>query len=164
MLVLNAELAIRGPKGDRVEPAATFFEDAYTTSLAPEEVLTEIRIPAISGRTGWGFHEVSRRHGDFAIVAAAALVTLDDAGAIHEARIGIAGAAPHAVRAPSAETALAGAQPEVERLREASALVRSHVDPHSDVAASADYRREISAVVARRALVDAVKRARGDAA
>jgi CO/xanthine dehydrogenase FAD-binding subunit len=164
MLVLNAQLVVRRGDGERTEEADAFFQDAYTTSLEPDELLTEIRVPALAPRTGWGFQEVSRRHGDFALVAAAALITLDEAGLIREARVAVAGASPRAVRAPSLETPLAGQRPDPERLREAASLVAGHLEPHSDLGASADYRREVAAVVARRALEEAVARAEAMAA
>jgi CO/xanthine dehydrogenase FAD-binding subunit len=164
MLVLGAQLVVRRRDGEREEEADGFFRDAYTTSLEPDELLAEIRIPGLAPRTGWGFQEVSRRHGDFALVAAAALVTLDESGAIREARLAVAGAGPRAVRAPSVESALAGQRPDSERMREAAALVTEHIDPHSDVSASADYRRQVATVVARRALEEAVARAEAIAA
>jgi carbon-monoxide dehydrogenase medium subunit len=164
MLVLGAQLVVWRRGGERTEAADDFFRDAYTTSLEPEELLAEIRVPAVAPRTGWGFQEVSRRHGDFALVAAAALVTLDGSGAIREARLAVAGAAPRSVRAPAVEEALTGERPDPVRLREAAALVTGHIDPHDDVAATAGYRRQVATVVARRALEEAVARAQASAA
>ncbi len=159
MLALDAQLLIRRRGGERTEGADAFFRDAYETSLQDDELLTEIRIGAMAPRTGWGFQEVSRRHGDFALVAAATLLTLGADGAIREARIALAGVAGRAVRAPSAELALVGQRPDLEAFRAAAAMVTQHIDPGSDVHASAGYRRHVAVVVARRALERAALRA-----
>ncbi len=164
MLVLNAQLVIHSRASERTEEADAFFRDAYETSLQPDELLTEVRVPAVAPRTGWGFQEVSRRHGDFAIVAAATLVTLEPNGLIREARIALAGVAGRSVRAPSAEAALAGQRPGAEVFREAAALVTQHIDPASDIHASAEYRRHVATVITRRALEQAAVRAEGMAA
>ncbi len=158
MLALNAQLLIQRRGGERTEEADAFFRDAYETSLQPDEILTQIRVPAVAPRTGWGFQEVSRRHGDFALVAVAALLTVGDDGLIRQARIALAGVAGRAVRARSAEAALAGQRPTADAFREAAALVTQHIDPGSDVHASAGYRRHVATVVTRRALEQAAAR------
>jgi aerobic carbon-monoxide dehydrogenase medium subunit len=164
MAALDAELVLRDQAGDRTVRADEFFLSYLTTALAPTELLAEVRVPALPPRTGWAFQEVSRRHGDFALVAAAALVTLDAAGTIAAARVAIAGAAPTPVRATQAEVMLRGQQPTEAVFREAERLASAAVDPDSDLHASADYRREVAGVLTRRALVQAAGRAREPAA
>jgi carbon-monoxide dehydrogenase medium subunit len=102
---------------------------------------------------------VSRRHGDFALVGVAALVTLDETGLIREGRLAFTGAAPTPIRPAQAEASLAGQRPAVELFRAAGELASADLDPHDDVHATAEYRREVGAVLARRALVQAAERA-----
>jgi CO/xanthine dehydrogenase FAD-binding subunit len=160
MAALDAELVIRAQAGERTERAGGFFLSYLTTTLAPTELLVELRVPPLPPRSGGAFLEVSRRHGDFALVGAAALVTLDAAGAIAGARLAIAGAGPTPLRAARAEARLLGERPAEALFREAGRLVSEAVDSDADVHASADYRREVSGVLARRALLQAAARAR----
>jgi CO/xanthine dehydrogenase FAD-binding subunit len=163
MAALDAELVIRSRRGQRSAQPEAFFESYYTTSLAPDELLMEVRIPSLPPRTGWSFQEVSRRHGDFALVGVAATLTLDDAGAITRARLVFIGAAPTPVRSSAAEAMLVGQRPLESLFREAGARGSEDLDPVADVHATAEYRREVGAVMARRALMQAAERARGEA-
>jgi CO/xanthine dehydrogenase FAD-binding subunit len=159
MTALGAELVIRGQGGERTMQPGEFFQSYYETALAPTELLVEIRVPPLPRRTGWGFQEVSRRHGDFALVGVAALVTLDDDGLIREGRLAFTGAAPTPIRPVQAEASLAGQRPDEDLFREIGVLASADLDPHSDIHASAEYRREVGAVLARRALMQASARA-----
>ena len=159
MLALDAEMLVRRKDGERSVAAGDFFDSYYTTALAADEMLVEVRIPAIPPRTGWGFHEVSRRHGDFAMVGAAALLTVDAAGYIQRARLTFNGAAPAPVRSAAAEAMLVGNKPDVELFRRAGERGAEDLDPDTDIHATAEYRREVGAVLARRALVQAAARA-----
>lgn len=159
MAALGAELVIRGPEGERTVGPDAFFRSYYETALAPTELLVEIRVPPLPPRTGWAFQEVSRRHGDFALVGVAALVTLDAEGLIREARLAFTGAAPTPIRPAAAEASLAGQRPDEAVFREAGVLASGDLDPHSDIHATAEYRRDVGAVLARRALVQAAARA-----
>ncbi len=109
--------------------------------------------------TGWCFSEYARRHGDFAIVAVAALLRLDRQKKIAFVRIALGGAGPAPVRCASAERLLMDKQPTSALFREAGDLVASEIDPESDIHASADYRRHLSSVFVRRALETAESRA-----
>lgn len=157
MLALNAELLVRGQRGERTLRASEFFESHYSTVLEPDELLAEIRIPALPPRTGWAFEELSRRHGDFALVGVAALVTEDDRGFIREARLVFAGSGPTPMRATAAEGLLVGERPSEALFRQAGEAARAEIDPDSDIHADAEYRREIAAVLARRALIRATE-------
>ncbi|MCU1374929.1 MAG: molybdopterin dehydrogenase FAD-binding protein [Actinomycetia bacterium] len=135
-VLCDAELVVVGPAGERVIPAADFFESYLTTALAADEVLTEIRFPAHE-RTGFAFREVSRRHGDFALVGAGARVTVDAAGDVVDQRLVFIGVGGTPVVAEDA----------------------SQLDPPDDVHASAAYRKHVAGVLAR----DALETARGRA-
>jgi aerobic carbon-monoxide dehydrogenase medium subunit len=158
-LTLDAELMVIGPAGERVVPAADFFETYFTTSLAPDELIREIRYPAIGAGEGWGFHESVRKAGDFATVAVAADIRVAD-GAIAGVAVGLAGVSDRPVRAVEAERALTG-QPTSVNLDDAAALAAGVVDAASDIHASDTFRRHLARVLVRRALDDALALAGG---
>lgn len=158
-IALGAELVARGPAGTRTIPAGEFFLGPLSTALAPDELLVEVRIPRLPPSTGWAFLELSRRHGDFAIVGVAAVITLAPDGRVERASLALCGAGPKPVRASRAEGALAGASPSQERFREAGEIAAQQINPDSDLHASADYRRRVAAVLVRRALAEAHRRA-----
>lgn len=162
-MALDATMHGRGPGGERSMPAGEFFLDAYTTALRPDEILTRIDVPDLPPRTGWGFEEFSRRHGDFAILAVAALVTLTADSAIGRARLVIVGVAPKPFRCQAAEDALVGRPADAVKAGEAGAIVAAAVSPESDLHASAEYRRHLAALLATRSLSSALSRARGGA-
>src|SRR6201997_2589924 len=110
---LDAEFVVRGPSGERVIPAAQWFEGYLTTSREPDELLVEVRFPAAGPDTGTSFTEVARRHGDFAIVGLAASLVLSG-GVISDARLAFAGVSEMPVRATAAEELLAGERPSAE--------------------------------------------------
>ncbi len=158
-VALGAELVARGPAGTRTIPAGEFFLGPLSTALAPDELLVEVRIPQLPPRAGWAFLELSRRHGDFAIVGVAAVITLAPDGRVERASLALCGAGPKPVRASRAEAALAGASPSQERFREAGEIAAQEIDPDSDLHASAYYRRRVATVLVRRALAEAHRRA-----
>jgi carbon-monoxide dehydrogenase medium subunit len=137
-LVCGAELSLQGPKGKRTVSAADFFQGLFTTALAADEILTSVRFPAWPAGRRHAFLEVSRRHGDFAIVGVAALVDRD------EARVAIFGAEDM----PRLMRGTASALPKI-----AGATVQPRGDHH----ASAEYRRELVEVLTRRALEKAMR-------
>jgi carbon-monoxide dehydrogenase medium subunit len=146
-------------KGERTIAAHDLFQGPLTTSLASDEIVTETRWSLPASGAGWGFHEVARRHGDFALVGVATVVTLQD-GRIAAARIALFGAGPTPVRARHAEQALSGGAPTPERMRDAARAAADSLDPQSDIHASAAYRKRVAATLTERALVDAVARAK----
>jgi carbon-monoxide dehydrogenase medium subunit len=153
-LTLDAELVASGPSGDRVVAAGDFFDTYFTTALAPDEVLREIRYPALGQGEGWGFRESVRKTGDFAIVAVAAHLRAVD-GVVQRARIGLAGVADRPVRATAAEQALAG-QPLEAAIDAAAEQAASIVEAASDIHATTEFRRHLAQVLTRRALEDAM--------
>lgn len=157
-VLLDAEIKTARPGGARKIAAKDFFVSVMTTALAQDEILTEVRLPGTPAHTGWGFEELSRRPGDFAIAAVAALVTLEK-GVCKEARICLGGVAPMAVRATSAEGALRGQRLDAAAIQAAADRARDAADPSSDVHGSADFRRHLVSVLARRAITKAAERA-----
>jgi CO/xanthine dehydrogenase FAD-binding subunit len=162
-LLLEAKLHIASASGTRTLTARDFFLDALTVDLASAEILTEIALPKLPPRTGWGFEEVERRHGDFALAAVAATLTVSD-GAIGEARIALTGVGPTPVRAAAAEALLVGHALEHGLTVRAIDAVRASIAPESDLHASSDYRRHLAGVLAGRALAAAWRRAQASAA
>ena len=159
-VALEATLRVIGPTGDRIVPAEDFFVTYLTTALEPGEVLTEVTVPMFEAKTGWGFSEISRRHGDFAMAGAAVTLSLDAAGCCAEPRIALFGVGPTPVRPRGAEDAVRGEQPSDLLCQNAGRQVSEEIDePLSDVHASADYRRNLAGVMARQALSDAMARA-----
>jgi len=157
-LALDAELIARGPSGERTIPASEFFHGFLTTALEPDELLVEVRFPGMPERAGAGFVEVARRHGDFALVGAAAIVALGGDGAIADARLVFIGVGGAAVRATEAEALLRGRAATPESFAEAAEEAAGGLEPPSDLHASGDYRRRVARVVARRALQEATPR------
>jgi aerobic carbon-monoxide dehydrogenase medium subunit len=155
---LDAELVLRGPSGERVIPAAEWFEGYLTTSRGPDELLTEVRFPAAGPGTGVSFQEVARRHGDFAMVGLATSVTLSD-GMISDARLAFAGVSDVPSRATAAEELLAGQRPSAELFDEAARRAAADLDPPSDLHGSSEYRKKVAAALVRRGLREATANA-----
>jgi carbon-monoxide dehydrogenase medium subunit len=160
MLALDAVMTVNGPRGARAVPASAVFVSYLETAVQPDELLVRVDIPPWPDGAGWSFQEISRRHGDFALAGTAALVQLDERGAVTDARLTFTGvsATPH--RVVTAEQSLVGRVPDPDVLAEAAALVSANVEPPDDVHATAAYRRHVSGVLTRRTLSAAVDRAR----
>ena len=161
MVALEAELTVARRGGQRTLPADQFFTGMLTTALAPDELLTEVRVPGLPPRTGGAFIEIARRAGDFALVGIAALVTLDDAGRVTRARLALCGAGPTPIRAREAERVLAGERPDARTLDEAAEQIAAATDPPSDIHASAGFRKKLARHVGRQAIELAIRRAGG---
>lgn len=158
---LGGSMKVVGPSGERSLAPEEFFLTYLTSSLGPDEILTEVRFPVLASGTGWSFMELSRRHGDFAIVAVACILGLAEDGRCEKASIAMGGVAPTPIRAAEAEEALKGQALEEAILEEASRLAAEATEPESDYHASAEYRRDMARVFVRRALREALKRAKG---
>lgn len=148
---LDAEFVVRSQSGERVIPAAEWFEGYLTTSRRSDEILVEVRFPVAGPGTGVSFQEVARRHGDFAMVGLAASLTLAD-GAVSDARLAFSGVADVPVRAAEAEAFLAGQQPSAEVFEEAARRATANLDPPADLHGSAEYRKKVAAALVRRGL------------
>lgn len=157
-LLLDAAIHVTSPKRRRAIAAREFFLGALSVALEADELVTEIVFPKLPLRTGWGFEEVSRRHGDFALAAVAATLTVAD-GKVAQVRIAIAGADEKPVRANEAEAQLKGRSLEPKLLDAACEAARACVTPNTDLHASADYRRHLVGVLTAKALTAAWERA-----
>jgi aerobic carbon-monoxide dehydrogenase medium subunit len=146
LLALRATLVARGPGGEREIPADDFFTGFLETALAPDEMLTEIRVPAMDG-SGWGFEKFARRAQDWAIVGVAAVLEPIGNGGGGPG-VGLVNMGPAPLRATAVEDALrqgAGAE-------DAAARADEGTEPPADLNASTEYRRHLSRVLVRRAL------------
>jgi aerobic carbon-monoxide dehydrogenase medium subunit len=148
---LDAEFVVRSQSGDRVIPAAQWFEGYLATSRRPDEILVEVRFPTAARGTGVTFQEVARRHGDFAIVGLAASLTLTDS-AISDARMAFAGMSDVPVRAAEAEDLLVGERPSTALFEEAARRATAEIDPPADLHGSSEYRKKVAATLVRRGL------------
>jgi carbon-monoxide dehydrogenase medium subunit len=162
-LLLDAELRITSVSGTRAIAARDFFLDALTVDLAGGEIVTAIVLPKLPPRTGWGFAEVARRHGDFALAAAAATLSIA-ADSIIESRIALTGVGRTALRVAAAENLLVGRTLTADVSNQVVEAVRAAIEPDTDLHASADYRRHLAGVLTSRALAAAWRRARESAA
>jgi len=157
-LLLDAELHIASASSKRTIAARDFFLDTLTVDLAGGDIVTEIVLPKLPPKTGWGFEEVARRSGDFALAAVAATLTVS-AGAIAQARIALTGVGPTALRAAEAEALLVGHALEPGLTGRVVDAVRAAIKPDTDLHASSDYRRHLAGVLADRAVSAAWRRA-----
>jgi CO/xanthine dehydrogenase FAD-binding subunit len=160
---LDGELVLQSARGRRVLKPEQFFVAYLTTAAAPDELLVEVRVPVAPPRTGCAFLEVSRRHGDFALVGVAATMTLAESGICTAAAIALTGVGPTPVLARDAARALVGEKPAPAAFEAAGRRVAEHLQPDSDLHASSDYRRQLASVLTRRALARAAERAATDA-
>jgi len=158
-LLLNAEIHIASPRGERGVPAADFFVGSLATALVHDELVTEIEIDTLPAGTGWGFEEFARRHGDYALAAVAVTLQRRNGVAV-DVRIAVMGVGEMAIRLHAVERVLEGSDLADARLDQAVALLRSEIEPNSDLNASADFRRHLAGGLARRALSDAWGRAK----
>jgi carbon-monoxide dehydrogenase medium subunit len=147
-MALDATVHIAGPRGARDVDFAVFPAGYLTPALAPDELVTAIALPIWPAGHGYGFEEFSRRHGDFAVVAAVALLAL----------VTVSGIGPAPVRVAAAEALLVGASAE-PALFAAAAAHAGALDAHDDLHASASYRRRLARVLSERALLKAYDRA-----
>jgi len=159
--LLDATLTIVGSGGERRVRAEGFFEGALTTVLADDEIVTEVALPALPPGTGWGFEEVARRAGDFAMASAAVTLTRVD-GVVGDARIAVMGVHDRAIRIPDAEAILTGSDVDGAAITAAADAVRAAVEPDDDLHASAQFRRHLIGVLVERAIGAAWHRAEGE--
>jgi carbon-monoxide dehydrogenase medium subunit len=162
-VALDAEFVARGPRGERAVAARDFFAGPFRTALEPDELLVRVRVPVLPGDTGNAVEELSRRSKDLALVAVFAAMTPAADGTCEQARIAVAGAGPVPVRAVAAEALLAGREVTAEVIAEAGWAIAAATDPPGDLHAPAEYRREMAAVLGRRAIQRACLRVNGGA-
>lgn len=161
-VALGAELVATGPKGARTIPSDSFFVSYFTTSLEPDEILTEVRFPQSPKDMAWTILEVSRRHGDFALAGVVAgLAVSRESKTISGARCVYFGVGPTPIRIKEAEQALLGQPPGDAAFQRAGEAASRGVDPDNDVHATAEYRRSVAGALTRRALGQAWKKLGG---
>jgi aerobic carbon-monoxide dehydrogenase medium subunit len=151
-VLLDAKIVAVGPEGERVIPASDFFQGFFMTALEPDEMVVEVRFPDPAPQAS--IQEFARRAGDFAIVSAAVALDVRN-GRCSSARVVLGGVSDVPLRVPEAERVLEGADASREAFEEAGQEAAKAIDPPSDVHGDADYRRDLSAVLVRRALTEA---------
>ena len=161
MLALGSSVVATGPKGDRTIPLTDFFTGLFTTALNPDEILTELRIPAPPPRSGGAYLKVERKVGDFAAAAVAVQVTLDG-NKVTRAGIGLTNVGTTPIKAVRAEKAIVGRTADDKTIDEAARIASTEAEPNDDLRGSADYKRDLVRVLTARALRLAISRAKGE--
>jgi len=157
-ILLGAHMTLARAEGSRRLPADKFFVSALTTALQPDELLVAVDLPALPPRTGWGFAEFARRHGDYALAAVGVTLRVQE-GVARDVRIAATGVGDTPLRLAAAEQELDGQHPSDGALDRAVAALRAAIEPNGDLNASAAYRRHLAGVLARRAVTAAWERA-----
>ncbi|HLJ68784.1 MAG TPA: xanthine dehydrogenase family protein subunit M [Chloroflexota bacterium] len=158
MIAADAQLVALSARGERAIEAREFFAGPFTTTLQPDELLVEIRMPLASGRVFGTYYKLERKVGDFATVGVAVHLDMDD-GICRRAGIGLTAVAESNVEAREAEAVLAGRRLDEETIVEAARLAAAAADPKSDVRGSSEYKRDVVRVYVQRALRQAMARA-----
>ena len=157
--LLGASLVARSKNGERIIAADQFFRGSFETVLEDHELLTEIRVPIPAKGHGWSFQEVSQRKGDFALVATAAMLTLEN-GTCRNVRLGFRNVGERVSRLKAVEAQIEGQTPSERLFSAAASAAMKAVEPPSDLHADADYRRDLVKALTERVLNKAVERAR----
>ena len=159
VLALDASVVARSQAGERVIPAAGFFEGPFTTALKADEIVTEIRIPMPNGPSGGAYNKLERKVGDFATVAVAVHVELNG-GKIAKAGIALTAVGETNIKATAAEKALIGHEPTDELIAEAARLAAEAAHPKDDIRGTAAYKKDVVRVYVQRGLKTALGRAK----
>jgi CO/xanthine dehydrogenase FAD-binding subunit len=157
-VLLGCEFSLARKDGARAVPASDFFLGYMATAIEPGELLTEIRFPSWRPGTAWAIDEIARRKGDFALVGVALKTHLEAGAQVDDAAIVMFGVGGKPQRIESAESLLKGRRLDRGLLRELGRVVAEELEPDSDIHASAEYRKEVGGVLARRALESALAR------
>ena len=158
MLAAGASVTLRGARGEREVPVSEFLVDIFTTSIEPDELLTEVRVPLPKAKLGGAYLKLERKIGDFATVGVAVQVEMVN-GTIDRAGIGLTGVGSKNIQATDAERSLAGAEPTESAFAEAGRLAAAACDPVSDIRGSSEYKRNVVDIFVRRGLARAVDNA-----
>jgi carbon-monoxide dehydrogenase medium subunit len=160
MLAYNASVVAVGPSGQRTIPIDEFFVDLFTSSLAENEILKEIRIPTPPPHSGGAYLKMERKVGDYAVAAVAVQLTLAG-NTCQSIRIGLTNVSPTPMRAANAETALTGRPLTEDNIKAAGAAAAQECEPSADLRGSVEYKRDMVRVLTVRAIHKAVERATG---
>jgi len=158
LLAYQGEVTAQGPSGSRTIAASELFQDYLTTALAPDEVLTEVRLPSMDGY-GFGYQKFNRRREDWAMVGVCALVKKAPDGLCEDVRIGLTHMGSTPLRASAAEDALRGQRLDSESIARAAEQAAEGTEPPGDLNATPEYKRHLARVLSRRALEEAAGRA-----
>jgi carbon-monoxide dehydrogenase medium subunit len=161
MLAYEAQVVAAGPRGERTIPIASFFTGPFTTALAADEILVEIRVPIPEARSGGAYVKLERKVGDFATAAIAAQITLGADGACARAGIGLTNAGATPIKARQAEAALRGKRLDDAAIRQAAQLAADAAQPSADLRGPVEYKKDLVRVLTARALRKALERAGG---
>ena len=161
VIALGAELLVRGPQGERTIAANRFYKDLFVTALAPDEILTEIRIPQPPPRSGSAYRKLKRKTGDYAVAGVAARLELGAKGTVERAGIALTNVGATPLEAVEAQRSLAGKTLDEKTIAEASRLAAKAAQPSADRRGSVEYKREMTRVLCGRALQAALQRAGG---
>ena len=153
MLVTEAGVTVQGPGGQRTVSASELFRDYLQTALDPDEVLTEVRVPALDGY-GFAYRKFNRRSEDWAMVAVSAVVK-QTGDICEDVRVGLTNMGPTPLRAGAVEEALRGQPLDADRIAHAADQAAEGTDPPADLNASAEYKRHLARVLCRRVLAEA---------
>ena len=159
VLALKATIVAKGPNGERTIKADDFFMDLMQTALQPDEVITEIRFPKPPANTGSAYTKLANRASHYAVVGCAAVITLGGDGTCTSASVVITGASVKAERANSVEAALVGKKLDEATIAAAASHAADGMELVSDIHGSKEYRGQMTAVLARRAITAALERA-----
>jgi len=160
LTALNASFVLQSASGNRTVGAQDFFIDFYTTTIAANEVLTEIRVPLPPSGAGTAYAKLPHPASGYVVVSAGVLIHRQPSGQCESARIAIGGMGSNPIRATATEAALQGQPLTPDVIAKAAAKAADGTDPDDDSYASADYKRQVATVYARRAIEAAVERAR----
>jgi carbon-monoxide dehydrogenase medium subunit len=159
VLALKANIVVRGPSGERTITADDFFIDTFTTALTPDEVVIELRFTKLPAHTGTNYEKLANKASHYAVAGSAAVITLDQNGTCTAASVTITGSAVRTARASAVEAALLNKKLDATVIAEAASHATDGLDLISDIHGSTEYRRQMSTVMARRAITRAIKRA-----
>ena len=160
ILALDAQMVAQSPRGRRTIPAGEFFTGLFSTALASDEILVEVRIPVPSGATGSAYLKFAHPASGFAVVGVAAVITVDAQGRCASARVGVTGVGPAAYRPARVEAQLKGAALDDKTVGAAAEHAAEGVNVNEDLFASAEYRAHLARVFTKRAVLAAAQRAR----
>jgi aerobic carbon-monoxide dehydrogenase medium subunit len=161
VIALGAEFVCQGSKGKRTVKVDDWFQGLMATALGEDELLVEIRVPALAAGTGSAYMKFAHPASRFAIVGAAAVITVDKQGTCTKAGVGITGAGTKAVRAKGVEAGLVGKRLDAATIEAAAQKAAEGVDVQADLQGSVEYKSHLCRVFAKRAITEAVKRAGG---
>ncbi|MDI3298122.1 MAG: xanthine dehydrogenase family protein subunit M [Bacillota bacterium] len=159
LLAARARVVLTGPGGERELALEDFLVDTFTTAISPDEILTEIRVPAPAPRSGGAYLKIERKVGDFATAAVGVQVAFDADGRCTAAGVGLCAVGPTSLRAREAEAFLAGKRFEPEVLERAGELAAAASSPVADTRGSEAYKRDMVRILTVRALARAAERA-----